>query len=86
MSEFRYYCLHDDGSIALGEHVEATDLHTAIEHAYAVARSHPNGAFHHVEVWSGTQRLYASPRDQEEGRRDPSPPLFCNESAVRQDA
>jgi hypothetical protein len=40
----------------------------------------------HVEVWSGTQRLYASPRDQEEGRRDPSPPLFCNESAVRQDA
>jgi hypothetical protein len=62
MAEFRYYCLHDDGLIALGEHVEATDLNTAIDHAYEVARSHPKGVFRFVEVWSATERLYASPR------------------------
>jgi len=73
MPEFRYYCLHDDGSIALGEHVEATDLNTAIEHAHAVAGSRPNGAFPHVEVWSGTQRLYASLREQDDECRDSSP-------------
>ena len=62
MAEFRYYCLHDDGRIALGDHVEATDLNAAMDHAYEVARSHPTGAFRFVEVWSGTERLYASPR------------------------
>jgi hypothetical protein len=73
MPEFRYYCLHDDGSIALGEHLEATDLNTAIEHTYAVAGSHPNGPFPHVEVWSGKQKLYASLREQKDERRDSCP-------------
>jgi hypothetical protein len=62
MAEFRYYCLHDDGAIAPGKHVEATDLNAAIDHAYEVARSHPKGAFRFVEVWTGTERLYASLR------------------------
>jgi hypothetical protein len=53
MAEFRYYCLHGDGKIAVGEHVEAADLNAAIEHAYAVARAHPTGAFRYVEVWPG---------------------------------
>jgi hypothetical protein len=64
MAEFRYYCLDDAGKIALGEHVEATDLNAAIEHAYGVARFHPTGAFPYVEVWSGAERLYASPVDR----------------------
>ena len=38
MQEFRYYCLHDDGGIALGEFVEATDLDAAINHAYEACR------------------------------------------------
>jgi hypothetical protein len=62
MTEFRYYCLHDDGKIALGEYIEAADLNEAIDHAYAVARAHPTGAFHYVEVWRGPDRLYSSPR------------------------
>jgi hypothetical protein len=62
MAEFRYYCLHDDGLIALGENVEATSLNAAIDHAYEAARSHPKGAFRFVEVWTGTERLYTSPR------------------------
>jgi hypothetical protein len=68
MAEFRYYCLHDDGAIALGEHTEVTDLNAAIDHVYEVARSHPKGAFHFVEVWTGTERLYASPRSQGQAR------------------
>jgi hypothetical protein len=67
MSEFRYYCLHDDGRIALGEHVEATDLDAAINHAYENCRSHPTHAYRYVEVWRGSERLYSSPRDQEAG-------------------
>jgi hypothetical protein len=62
MAGFRYYCLHDDGRIALGENVEATSLNAAIDHAYEAARSHPKGAFRFVEVWTGTERLYTSPR------------------------
>ena len=62
MAVFRYYCLRDDGRIALGDHVEATDLNAAIDHAYEFARSHPTGAFRFVEVWTGTERLYTSPR------------------------
>jgi hypothetical protein len=50
MSEFRYYCLRDDGSIALGEHVEATDLDAAVNHAHEFCRSHPTLAYHFVEV------------------------------------
>jgi hypothetical protein len=65
MSEFRYYCLHDDGRIAIGEHVETTDLDAAINHAYESCRSHPKGAFRYVEVWRGSERLYFSPRQQE---------------------
>ena len=44
MLEFRYYCLHDDGGIALGEFVKATDLDAAINHAYEACRSHPTRA------------------------------------------
>jgi hypothetical protein len=60
MAVFRYYCLRNDGRIALGDHVEATDLNAAIDHAYEFARS--TGEFRFVEVWSGTERLYTSPR------------------------
>ena len=34
MADFRCYCLHDDGRIALGEHIEADDLSAAIRNAY----------------------------------------------------
>jgi hypothetical protein len=64
MSEFRYYCLHDDGSIAVGEHVETPDLDTAIHHAYEACRTHPTRAYRYVEVWRGAERLYFSPRNQ----------------------
>jgi hypothetical protein len=67
MTEFRYYCLHDDGRIALGEHVEATDLDAAINHAYEACRSHPTRAYRYVEVWRGSERLYSSPREQGAG-------------------
>ena len=75
MAEFRYYCLHDDGRIALGENVEATDLDTAIHHAYEVCRTHPTRAYRYVEVWRGTERLYFSPREhpREQGSRGSSP-------------
>jgi hypothetical protein len=68
MAEFRYYCLGNAGKIALGEHVEATDLYAAIEHAHGIARSHPTGALPYVEVWSGTERLYSSPSGQGQTR------------------
>jgi hypothetical protein len=58
----RYYRLHDDGKIALGEYIESADLDEAIDQAYAVAREHPPGALHYVEVWRGADRLYSSPR------------------------
>ena len=70
MAEFRYYCLHDDGRIARGEHVEATDLDAAIHHAYEVCRSHA-AAYRYVEVWRGSEKLYFSPREQ--GGRESSP-------------
>jgi hypothetical protein len=72
MTEFRYYCLHDDGRIALGEHVEATDLDAAINHAYEACRSHPTRAYRYVEVWRGAERLYFSPREQGAGRLLPA--------------
>jgi hypothetical protein len=72
MAEFRYYCLHDDGRIALGENVEATDLDTAIHHAYEVCRTHPTRAYRYVEVWRGSERLYFSPREQGSRRSSPS--------------
>jgi hypothetical protein len=71
MSEFRYYCLHDDGRIALGEHVEATDLDAAINHAYEACRSHPV-AYRYVEVWRGSEKLYFSPREQRVRESSPS--------------
>jgi len=72
MAEFRYYCLHDDGRIALGENVEATDLDTAIHHAYEVCRTHPTRAYRYVEVWRGSERLYFSPHEQGSRRSSPS--------------
>jgi hypothetical protein len=71
MQEFRYYCLHDDGGIALGEFVEATDLDAAINHAYEACRSHPTRAYRYVEVWRGSERLYFSRREQ--GGQESSP-------------
>jgi len=68
MSEFRYYCLHDDGSIAVGEHVEAPDLDAAIHYAYEACRTHPTRSYRYVEVWHGAERLYFSPRDHDDGR------------------
>ena len=65
MSEFRYYCLYDDGRIAVGEHVEATDLDAAINHAYEACRAHPTRAYRYVEVWRGSERLYSSQRKQQ---------------------
>ena len=63
MAEFRYYCLDNAGKIALGEHVEATDLDAAIHRAYEACRSRPV-AYRYVEVWRGSQKLYFSPREQ----------------------
>ena len=63
---FRYYCLQDDGKIAVGEHVEAPDLDTAITHAYDACRTHPTRAYRYVEVWRGAERLYASLHKQQE--------------------
>jgi hypothetical protein len=45
MAEFRCYCLHDDGRIALGEHIEADDLSAAISNAYEYCHSHPTRAY-----------------------------------------
>ena len=50
MLEFRYYCLHDDGRIAVGENVEAPNLDAAIHHAYEACRTHPTRAYRYVEV------------------------------------
>jgi hypothetical protein len=61
MPEFRYFCLHDNGSIALGRHVEVTDLAEAIGVARENCRTHPAGPLHWIEVWSGDVRLYESP-------------------------
>ncbi len=63
MLEFRYYCLHNDGVIALGEFVKATDLDAAISHAYEACRSHPTRTYRYVEVWCGSE-IYFSPREQ----------------------
>jgi hypothetical protein len=60
MAEFRYYGLHDDGKIAFGEYVDVADLDAAIEYAWEACKSHTKGALRHLEVWSGTQMLYAS--------------------------
>jgi hypothetical protein len=70
MADFRCYCLHDDGKIALGEHIEADDLSAAIRNAYESCHSHPTRAYRYVEVWRGAKRLYFSPREQ--GRRESS--------------
>jgi hypothetical protein len=70
MADFRCYCLHDDGRIALGEHIEADDLSAAIRNAYEYCLSHPARAYRYVEVWRGSERLYSSPREQ--GRRESS--------------
>ena len=72
MAEFRYYCLHDDGRIALGEHVEAPDLDAAINHAYEVCRSHPTLAYRYVEVWRWSEKLYFSSREQGAGNLLPA--------------
>ena len=53
MADFRCYCLHDDGRIALGEHIEADDLSAAIRNAYEYRLSHPTRAYRYVEVWRG---------------------------------
>jgi hypothetical protein len=53
--------------IGLGEYIEVADLGEAIDHAYAVARAHPAGAFHYVEIWRRSGRLYSSPRGGELG-------------------
>jgi hypothetical protein len=68
LAQFRYYCLHDDGRIARGEHIEAADLNAAINHAYEYCRSHPTRA------WRGAERLYFSPREQ---RSTDEPPHGC---------
>jgi hypothetical protein len=78
MAEFRYYCLHENGRIALGEHVEATDLDAAINHAYQCCRSHPTRAYRYVEVWRGSERLYFSPREQGGLESSPSPCVAMN--------
>jgi hypothetical protein len=70
MADFRRYCLHDDGRIALGENIEADDLSAAIRTAYEYCHSHPTRAYRYVEVWRGSERLYFSPREQ--GRREAS--------------
>ena len=70
MADFRCYWLHDDGRIALGEHIEADDLSAAIRNAYEYCPSHPTRAYRYMEVWRGPERLYFSPRER--GRRESS--------------
>ena len=70
MADFRCYCLHDDGRIALGEHIEADDLSAAIRNAYDYAVHIERALTRYVEVWRGAERLYFSPREQ--GRRESS--------------
>jgi len=64
MAAFRYYCLRDDGTIALGENLEASELSEAVRRACQTCQSHPRGAFRFIEVWSGREMLYTSPGAQ----------------------
>ena len=60
MTEFRYYCLHDDGTIAVGANIEAPDLEAAIRSAHEACDAHREGPFRHVEVWRGAEKEYSS--------------------------
>jgi len=58
--EFRYYCLHDDGRIALGETVVVNTLDEAISQARTRCSHNDRGTtFHFVEVWQGATRVFA---------------------------
>jgi hypothetical protein len=70
MPEFRYYCLHENGRIALGKHIEVVDLIEAIRIAYEDCCTARAVELHRVEVWQGDVRLYESP----------GPPLVAREA------
>lgn len=58
--DFRYYCLNEEDRIVLGSHLIATDLPAAIREAYDACRHHPHFASNRIEVWQGSNKLYAT--------------------------
>lgn len=70
MLHFRYYCLTAQNRIVLGDHLAAPDLDAAIQAAYAACRTHPHFPSSRIEVWQGTELLYAS-------GHDPAPVIYA---------
>jgi hypothetical protein len=59
VEEFRYYCLHDKGRIALGESLHADCLEDAIRQARIRCADNIMGmTFGFVEVWRGGKRVF----------------------------